>query len=845
MSYKTLIYIQISQVEDDTGPELWPEEFADLELDSSINSENSSYSPLVQLYTFFLFMFQTLFRLSDTALNILMKFLVMFFTTLSKQFNAIPQSFISILPGSLHSARQVQNSRNKFRKYVCCPSCRSIYEWDQCSVTLANGNVESKCCDFIRFPNHPQSQHRQPCGAVLMKKVKYFSGKVAFYPKLIYCYKSIIESLQEMLARPDFSAKCDDWRSRPVAVGVYRDVYDGSIWEKFQAPDGVPFLNLPNNFAFQINVDWFNPFKHTQHSEGAIYMTVMNLPRQERFLQENVILVGVIPGPKEPPLHINTFLRPLVDELKDLWKGICLKNSEGSTVIVRGALICSGCDIPAARKVCGFVGHRATKGCSKCLKSFITESFGEKADYSDFNRTSWVHRTNDCHRVSAQEYRKCNTQTDQRKIERETGIRYTLLLELPYFDAVQMCTIDPMHNMLLGTAKHVIETWKSLSIINSKNYDIIQEKVNSFVCPADIGRLPSKISSGFSGFTAEQWKNWIIFFSLFALKDVISWQHYNCWHLFVKACFFLCRRTISSAQLKSGDEFLMDFCKKFTKLYGSEHCTINMHLHGHLAECIRDYGPVYSFWCFAFERMNGILGSYHTNNHHVSIQFARRFLDSKLYAPINWPIEYVGEYLPLLNCFDYQKGSLMQATVETEITGCSGVSLIPLPPVCERALHQNELNELHPIFDGVLEKDSYKVLVLCRQATALHIKNYVIGAQNSRHSQSSFVLARHTSDDNVGLAQIEYFAECVAISNSSNQPTRYWVAAVLWFMEHPCRVWFGSPVEVWCTASYPGTSFIPITNILSRVVYTKCTYSFGRLIGNDSVHIVIPLVSNV
>ena len=108
-------------------------------------------------------------------------------------------------------------------------------------------------------------------------------------------------------------------------------MYDGDIWKEFLQPDGVPFLSVPNNFAFQLNVDWFKPFKHTQHSEGAIYMTVMNLPRKERFLQENVILVGVIPGPSEPSLHINTFLTPLVTELKQLWKGVLLKNYFGHT----------------------------------------------------------------------------------------------------------------------------------------------------------------------------------------------------------------------------------------------------------------------------------------------------------------------------------------------------------------------------------------------------------------------------------------------------------------------------------------------------------------------------------
>ncbi len=68
-------------------------------------------------------------------------------------------------------------------------------------------------------------------------------------------------------------------------------------------------------FQLCFSVDWFQPFDHTQHSEGVIYLSVLNLPQHERFLKENVILVGVVPGPKEPELHMNTFLQPLVDDL--------------------------------------------------------------------------------------------------------------------------------------------------------------------------------------------------------------------------------------------------------------------------------------------------------------------------------------------------------------------------------------------------------------------------------------------------------------------------------------------------------------------------------------------------
>ena len=36
--------------------------------------------------------------------------------------------------------------------------------------------------------------------------------------------------------------------------------------EKVLAPDSVPFMFVANNFALQLNVDWFQPFEHTQHS---------------------------------------------------------------------------------------------------------------------------------------------------------------------------------------------------------------------------------------------------------------------------------------------------------------------------------------------------------------------------------------------------------------------------------------------------------------------------------------------------------------------------------------------------------------------------------------------------
>ena len=52
------------------------------------------------------------------------------------------------------------------------------------------------------------------------------------------------------------------------------------------------------------------------------------------------MLVGIIPGPSEPKLHINDFLRPLVDDLELLWNGIEVVLADGSIKAVKAALVC-------------------------------------------------------------------------------------------------------------------------------------------------------------------------------------------------------------------------------------------------------------------------------------------------------------------------------------------------------------------------------------------------------------------------------------------------------------------------------------------------------------------------
>ena len=827
--------------------ELWFDE--DGEIPPLKQSEDHNSSRLARAYVMFLLTWQALFKVSDAGMNVLFRFISMLvrFMVSPLQINVL-QSFMELLPNNILAAKKLVGSdTDLFAKYASCPGCDSIYDLDTCSIVQPDKTVCSRQCSFIKFPNHSQARQRAPCNAQLMKRVRTPAGTTSLYPRRMFCYQSLIDSMKLMLQRPGFAERCELWRKRKSAPNVLSDIYDGKIWKEFLDVDGVPFLSLPYNFALSLNVDWFQPFKHSTYSAGAIYIAIQNIPRNERYSTDNVILVGIIPGPHEPKKNMNSYLVPLVDELKKLWSGVIMQSASGVPVLVRSALVCTSCDIPASRKVSGFVGHSAYRACSRCLKPFPTERFGQKPDYTGTDRSSWPPRSLDVHRQQAIKHKNANTREKQKSIEREHGCRYSLLLELPYYDIIRCCVIDPMHNLLLGTAKHVLSIWMSKNIIEKSNLVSIQSKVDGFVTPTDIGRIPSKIASGFSSFTAEQWRNWVLIYSLCSLKDVLPHPHYDCWLLFVKAVSILCSRQITLQELNVADELLMDFCDTFEQLYGKPAYTINLHLHGHIRDCVLDFGPVYAFWLFAFERLNGVLGSYHTNCRDISLQLMRRFTSSVNHGVHNWPLEYKDSFSPLLSRHQYQMGSLQSASLEQALLHSETVQ--PLPPVREAAWMAHQKHAVRDLVssNSVMGHNDFDLLTLYEKASALTVGGFVLGSSSSRYVTKAHVMAAHPKyPDKIYLAEVDHFAKLDIVTNRSHSKstvTSIWTACVKFYYEHDHKQWFGGPTEVWTRSQSPDMYYISLCSVKSRVAYCETSVDFGTFIGEQTVY-VVSILSN-
>ena len=239
-------------------------------------------------------------------------------------------SFVKAFPSTIYSLQKYLKLKKSFVKFVVCPRCHKLFNESMCvPVKDSNGAILSPKCDHIEYPAHPQRARRKKCGAELLKRVKV-GQSYKFIPRKVYVYNSIVESLQQILARPGFEGMCEEWREyrKNVPTGYLTDVYNGCLWTEWASYNGAHFLDTPGNLLLMLNVDWFQPFVGTKYSVGVMYLVILNLPRSVRFKPENVIIVSKIPGPKEPDCkHMNTYmyLAPMVNDLLSLWEGVHIK----------------------------------------------------------------------------------------------------------------------------------------------------------------------------------------------------------------------------------------------------------------------------------------------------------------------------------------------------------------------------------------------------------------------------------------------------------------------------------------------------------------------------------------
>src|SRR5206468_13010779 len=102
-------------------------------------------------------------------------------------------------------------------------------------------------------------------------------------------------------------------------------------------------------------------------------------------------------------------------------------------------------------------------------------------------------------------WRYCTTRDERDAHVSANLVRWSEMLRLPYFNPIRHLIVDPMHCLFLGIAKWIVKKlWIDGGKLSKSDLKLMENRAKQIKLPADMGRIPYKISTGdgFFGFTA-------------------------------------------------------------------------------------------------------------------------------------------------------------------------------------------------------------------------------------------------------------------------------------------------------------------------------------------------------
>lgn len=335
--------------------------------------------------------------------------------------------------------------------YLQCPACYAVYEYEG---KLSPEEPDLQKCKHRPTPASPR------CDVPLWAE-RHVGGKTTPVPRRKYVHQSLKEWMGRMLSRPGVEEVIDAAPHR-APTGRMTDIWDSPVFRNFRDADGLPFFaerGTEGRYAFSIGADSFHPLGNLEAKQSisstAIYLVLLNLPEGERHKYKNMYLAGVIPGPSKPSLEqINHVLALLVKELLEFWKGVFFTSTARHVFgrFVKGAAIPLVCDMLAARQMAGLGSVNSQFFCTFCRLRI--------QDIENLSRHTWPERRLHEQVVWAREWRDCGSERGRELLFKLHGVRWSALLELPYWNPILFSVVDQMHAAFLGLYQtHCRRVW--------------------------------------------------------------------------------------------------------------------------------------------------------------------------------------------------------------------------------------------------------------------------------------------------------------------------------------------------------------------------------------------------
>ncbi|GES88052.1 transposase domain-containing protein [Rhizophagus clarus] len=328
--------------------------------------------------------------------------------------------------------------------------------WIDCCVKSCcafTGNLknlqECPTCGEKRYKSNSNDQ-------IGRKKMAYFPLKDRF----VIQYQNSSRSL-ELQYRNNYTTSQEYLQYRS-----YGDVFDGGRYQEL-VKEG-HFMDY-RDIALIASLDGYNIFKQKTDDCWIILFINANIPPENRVKRNNLLIGALIPGPSAPG-DLNSFLYPVIEELKELEHGIrCHDGYTNQDFILHCSVVSWSGDTPALAKLMCTTGHNSYQG-----KTGVA-----------YNPNNLPKRTHQDYLNKIIKWKSAKNNRDKERIETATGVNgQSILFELKSTKFPNSFPIDIMHLLYENIPCYMFRHWygsfypNNNSSLNINEYTIQRNQVH-------------------------------------------------------------------------------------------------------------------------------------------------------------------------------------------------------------------------------------------------------------------------------------------------------------------------------------------------------------------------------
>lgn len=171
----------------------------------------------------------------------------------------------------------------------------------------------------VLFWNEHESKNT--CPVCKESRFKYDEIKKKKVPQKVLRYFPLKPRLKKLSMSKHTTTEIRWHKEKKVQIeGALRHPSDGESWKEFEKLHE-KFDDDPRNVQLGLATHGLNPFgsMSNAYTMWPVLLVPYNLPPWKMMKPSFMLMSFLIPSPKAPGRDINVYLRPLINELKDLW----------------------------------------------------------------------------------------------------------------------------------------------------------------------------------------------------------------------------------------------------------------------------------------------------------------------------------------------------------------------------------------------------------------------------------------------------------------------------------------------------------------------------------------------